>query len=78
MEENNKANQEASPAINIGTLEIELYALSSIESDALSSVDEAQAWTGWMQDTTDLDPWSCAPCTLPTAIKLPTLKDLYG
>ena len=30
-----------------------------------------------MQDA-DLDPWSCAPCTMPTSIKLPTLKDLYG
>ena len=77
MEEENEASPEAGPAINIGTLEIELNAISSIESDALSSVDDAHAWTDWMQDT-DLDPWSCTPCAPPAPIKLPTLKDLYG
>ena len=65
MKEDSEASQEAGPAIDDGTPEIELNALSSIESDVLSSVDEAQAWTDWMQDT-DLDPWSCAPCALPS------------
>ena len=43
LEEEGEPSPEAGPAINIGTLEIELNALSSIESDALSSLDEAQA-----------------------------------
>ena len=58
-------------------LEVELNALCSMGSDALYSLDEAQAWNDWMQDA-DLDPWSCMPCSTSTTFPLPTLKDLYG
>ena len=76
LEEEDEPNQEVAPTVNVGTLEIDLNAFSSVESDALSSTDETQAWTDWMQDA-KLDPWSCMPCQEPSTFQLPTLKDLY-
>ena len=75
LEEGGEQDQDVNVEVNVGM--IELHALSSVESDALSSADETQAWTDWMQDA-HLDPWSCAPCQKPSAFQLPTLKDLYG
>ena len=75
VEEGGEPDQEVDAEVNVGM--IELNALSSVESDALSSADETQAWNDWMQDAY-LDPWSCAPCEKLSAFKLPTLKDLYG
>ena len=43
LEEDDNASQEASPGVDVGTLEIELNALSSVGSDTLSFIDEAQA-----------------------------------
>ena len=55
MEDEDESSRASAPAVDVGTLEVELSALSSIGSYAVSSLDETQAWNDWMQDA-DLDP----------------------
>ena len=54
MEEGGEPDQEVEAEIHVGL--IDLDALSSGTSDELSSADEAEPWTDWMQDA-HLDPW---------------------